>query len=382
MGLDNIKNKVIKILIIAGKAILSFIYFFMKLRPIKNDKVLFLSRQSDTLPLDFLLLKNELKILRPEVYSVFIGDHIRPGFAGYLHFGVSMIKSMWNLAGAKVCVIDSYWPAVCMFKHKSSLKVIQMWHSIGKMKKSGYQALGKKSGRNADLAYLLNMHRNYDYVIGGAKFWNRFYAEAFDISESKILNCGLPRIDYLIDTKDINRKKFFEEFPEYAEKKLVLYAPTFRKNMESKWHDILDAEKYDDIIIMIKNHPEQWVEEKQDNRHILYLPKYKTVDLIAVCDYLITDYSSIALEAAVLKKKTFFWTYDYDEYMKNSGTNIDLKSEVAANMSADINKILYCVENDIYDTDTQQRYINKFLPHELGGSTEKIAKLVIELMDE
>ena len=68
--------------------------------------------------------------------------------------------------------------------------------------------------------------------------------------------------------------------------------------------------------------------------------------------------------------------------MKNSGTNIDLKSEVAANMSADINKILYCVENDIYDTDTQQRYINKFLPHELGGSTEKIAKLVIELMDE
>lgn len=114
----------------------------------------------------------------------------------------------------------------------------------------------------------------------------------------------------------------------------------------------------------------------------MYLPKYKTVDLIAVCDYLITDYSSIALEAAVLKKKTFFWTYDYDEYMKNSGTNIDLKSEVAANMSADINKILYCVENDIYDTDTQQRYINKFLPHELGGSTEKIAKLVIELMDE
>ena len=104
------------------------------------------------------------------------------------------------------------------------------------------------------------------------------------------------------------------------------------------------------------------------------------MDLIAVCDYLITDYSSIALEAAVLRKKTFFWTYDYDEYMENSGTNIDLRQEVPGNMSADIDDIIERVEKDDYDEEEQARYIRKFLPAQLGGSARRIAEKAAELM--
>lgn len=381
MKLYNIKIKIVQVLIIIINWILSFIYFLMKLRPAKRYRVVFCSRQSNVMTIDFILLKKEIERLIPEATFVAIMDHVTPNIKGYIKFVISVLKSMWYLATAEICILDSYWPAVSMLKHKKNLKVIQIWHAIGKMKKSGYQTIDKKSGRNGSYTTYLKMHKNYDYFIGGAPFWNEFYKEAFNINDNQILNYGLPRIDYLIKTAEENRQRFLSEFPELVEKKIVLYAPTFRKNMESHWEEITRAAIHKDIRIIIKNHPEQWA-NKTVGDNIIYIDNWNTMDLIAVCDYMITDYSSIALEAAVLKKPTFFWTYDYDEYMKNSGTNIDLKEEVPDNMSDNINDILHRIENDDYNTQEQLAYIKKFLPKDLGGCTYKIAKKIVDLMME
>lgn len=75
---------------------------------------------------------------------------------------------------------------------KKSLTVIQMWHALGKIKQSGYQTLGKASGRGAEMAHLLKMHENYDYIIAGGKAWNPFYEKSFNQPQDKLVNCGLP----------------------------------------------------------------------------------------------------------------------------------------------------------------------------------------------
>ncbi len=375
-----IKVRIIQLSIIILNCALSVLYFFLKLFPARNGKVLFCSRQSNEPPLDFLMIKDVINKKRPDTKFIMICSRLDHSAKGCILFFVQLLRSMYHLATSNICIIDSYWPAVSMLKHKKSLKVIQIWHSIGKMKKSGYQSLGKKSGRKPEFAGYLKMHKNYDYFIGGAPVWNKYYAEAFNIDESRILNYGLPRIDYLIKTQDSNRAKFFEEFPGLIGKKIVLYAPTFRKKMKSHWQDILRASKYDDIIIIVKNHPGQIMGTNKKSKNIYYMDKWQTIDLIAVCDYMITDYSSIALEAAVLKKRTMFWTYDFDEYMENSGINIDLKKEMPGNMSDNIDEIMYRIENDIFDEEQQEQYIEKYLPAEMGKSTERIAGLAIELM--
>ena len=331
-----IKVRIIQLSIIILNSLLSVLYLFLKLFPTQNGKVLFCSRQSKEPPLDFLMIKYAIDKKRPGTKFTMICSRLDYSAKGCILFFVQLLRSMYHLATSNICIIDSYWPAVSMLKHKKSLKVIQIWHSIGKMKKSGYQSLGKKSGRKPEFAGYLKMHKNYDFFIGGAPVWNKYYAEAFNIDESRILNYGLPRIDYLIKTQDSNRAKFFEEFPGLIGKKIVLYAPTFRKKMKSHWQDILRASKYDDIIIIVKNHPGQIMGTNKKSKNIYYMDKWQTIDLIAVCDYMITDYSSIALEAAVLKKRTMFWTYDFDEYMENSGINIDLKKEMPGNMSDNI----------------------------------------------
>ena len=359
---------------------LEILYAFMKVFPTQDGKIVFCSRQSNEPPLDFLIIKDYIKANANNTKFVMICSRLDNSVKGYMSFFVQMIRSMYHLATSNICILDSYWPAASMLKHKKNLKVIQIWHSIGKMKKSGYQSLGKKSGRNKSFAVSLKMHRNYDYFIGGAPIWNKYYEEAFNIRKEQILNYGLPRIDYLIETQKSNREKFFKEYPSLEGKKIVLYAPTFRKNMKSHWDNILNAKNYDDIVIIIKNHPGQVVSKRTTKKNIFYPDDWKTIDLLAVCDYMITDYSSIALEAAVLKKRTFFWTYDYDEYIENSGINIDLKKEMSDNLSADINDIMYRIENDIFNSMQQKQFIEKYLPTKMGESTEKISNFVMDLM--
>ena len=103
------------------------------------------SRQSNTVTEDIDFLSRRLVELKPETNIVIITKRADKDFASMLEYAFVTLKSMYHLATASVCVLDSYWPAVSVLHHKKQLAVIQMWHAMGKIKKSGYQSLGKNS---------------------------------------------------------------------------------------------------------------------------------------------------------------------------------------------------------------------------------------------
>lgn len=375
------KTKLLKVLIYILKGILRFIYFFLKAFPTKKEKVVFCSRQSNDIPLDFELIEEALIKKNPSIKCVNICRHIGSGVLEYVKFAGALLKSMYHIGTSSVCVIDSYWPAVSLLRHKESLTVIQIWHAIGKIKKSGYQTIGKKSGRKKEYARLLNMHGNYDYVVAGAEAWNKYYCESFGITEEKILNYGLPRIDYLINTEDKNKREFFKKYPELKSCKIILYAPTFRKNMRSRWTDIIKAFENENYILIIKNHPGQILNRINGMNQVYYLDEWKTIDLIAVSDYIITDYSAISLEAAVLKKQVYFWVYDYDEYMENNGLNIDIMQEAQGYAFKDIKTLLESIKTNVYEKENMYKFCDKYLPKEIGKATDKITNTIINFME-
>lgn len=373
------KEKVVQIAICIVKTILRLVYTVMKLLPVNKNKIVFCSRQESDVPLDFKLIQATLKHRMPNVKCVNICKRIENGFSDYLNFGWKLICSMYHMATGSVCIIDTYWPAVSILKHKNSLTIIQIWHSIGKMKKSGHQTVGKASGRNSVYASMLNMHENYDYIIAGAEFWNPYYCASFNVKENKLLNFGLPRIDYLLDTETSNRKKFFEEYPQLEGKKIVLYAPTFRRNMKSRWYEIVDNINWnEDYALIIKKHPGGERYTKRMHENVYYIDDWKSIDLISVCEYLITDYSAISLEAAVLKKKMFFWIYDYDEYIEKNGLNINIKTEMAPYAFGNIKDLVACMKNENYSEDFLHSFRKKYLPKHIGDSTANIVELIIE----
>ena len=363
------------------KAGLALIYAVLKLFPVKDNKVVFCSRQSSTLPLDFALIQKELVRRQDGLCFVNICNRIGKGAGAYFSFAADTLRSMKHMATSRVCVLDTYWPAASMLHHKEELTIIQIWHAIGKIKKSGIITAGSKTGRDPKIAALFNMHEKNDYIIAGAKAFDQFYRDSFGDYDYTLLNYGLPRIDYLIDNEEANRERFFAENPELKGRTILLYAPTFRRGMEARWQDIIEVVDPDKYTLIIKNHPTQRIEGERPAEHVRYFDDWTAVDLLAASDYVITDYSAIALEAAVLRKKTLYWVYDYDEYVRENGLNVDMFESMPGLAFRDAAEMMAFIDRGEYPMERLDAYRQKYLPEDLGHSAEKIAQLILDELD-
>ena len=304
---------------------MTLIYACAKLAPVKKGKVLFLSRQSNEPSLDFTMLQRELSSRQQVTQVVMICQRVKKSFGGALAVTKAMVRSIVHLATCEVCIIDSYWPAVSMLHHRDSLTVLQIWHALGKVKQSGLVTAGRPGGRSATLAKAVHMHEGYDYIVAGAPTWNRFYCESFGCGEEKLLNLGLPRMDYIRDCASEIKERFHAAYPRMEGRPVVVYAPTFRRDAEG--HVVtVDVSELEDpsYELIVKSHPNQLL----DAHGVETCPDFTTVDLLAVADVLITDYSAMALEAAWAHVRTLYYLYDCDEYVARNGLNVNPRDEM------------------------------------------------------
>jgi CDP-ribitol ribitolphosphotransferase len=79
----------------------------------------------------------------------------------YIKYVINMVgyvfKAMYYLATSKVCVTESYCVPISILKHKKELKVIQIWHSSGAVKKFGYQALNTKKFLSSERNFFISI---------------------------------------------------------------------------------------------------------------------------------------------------------------------------------------------------------------------------------
>ena len=186
-------------------------------------------------------------------------------------------------------------------------------------------------------------------------------------------------IDHLLSTAEDNRAKVLEAYPQFREKTVVLYAPTFRRNIELHWEELADRlTEEGNIALIVKGHPNQQL--STDNPAVYTCPEFKAVDLLSVCDYLVTDYSAIAIEGAVLKRPTYYFVYDYEEYREKNGMNIDLFETMPGCVFRNAEDLAEAIVKGEYNYKALEDYREKYLPENLGTSTEQIVKLITEKM--
>lgn len=365
------------------RGLMSAVYFFLKCFPTRSNKLVFLSRQSNAPSDEVRFLFNQLMAEKPDVQIVAITRRVGSGLRGILEFGAVTLRSMYHLATSSVCLLDAYWPAVSMLKHKPTLTVIQMWHAMGKIKKSGYQSLGKQYGRGRSIAKGMRMHRGYDVVIAGAEAFNPSYCAAFGIEESKLYNVGLPRMDMLRENGEANRRRFFRNYPELKGKHIVLYAPTFRKGQLLDPTELVKAFHFDENrALVIKKHPNQLLAEKDYGEAVICHDLPPAV-VLSACDCVITDYGAITIEAAVIKKPVYFYMYDYEEYISRNGLNLDPHDEFPDSVFDNAQELVRAIEDGGYDFDHYERFRKKYLPDPAKGrATDKITRLIVNCMEK
>lgn len=253
-----------------------------------------------------------------------------------------------------------------------------MWHSLGSMKKFGYAMIDKEEGTPAQIAYLMKMHKNYNYALISSYSFIKDYVEGFNISENKILEIPLPRVDLLTDHEYRNktRNNLICKYPFLKEKKNILYCPTFRKNEErmssalSKLSEHVDFNKYNLIVSL---HP---LSNRVTLPNNVILLKENTFDLLFIADYLISDYSSVIYEAGLLNIPFCHYAYDWNTYKNMRELNIDLEKESPGLFTMDPSKIMEYIEKDNFDNENYQTFINKNVTLDGISSCKKIYNLI------
>ena len=238
-----------------------------------------------------------------------------------------------------------------------------------------------------------------DYFISPSKYSTEKFTSAFNLKnlnkENIIIEKGYPRNDKLINytQNDINDIK--EKLNIKTNKKIILYAPTFRDDEHKSGlgytyklnidFDKLKKELGKDYVILFRAH--YFIANSFDfNKYkdfVYNVSDYDDInDLYIISDLLITDYSSVFFDYAILKRPILFYMYDYKNYKtKLRDFYLDLKElpgpiiEKQEDLVKDIKQIdkVFNKYKEYYQT-----FNKKFNPYEDGKSSIRVVKEIIK----
>ncbi len=327
-----------KILLIGiFKFFLSVIYAVMKLFPVR-EKIVFLSRQGNAPGIDFRLLEEELNNTYPQYKTVMLCKMIPNSLSGMIRYAFHMFVQMWHLATSRVAVLDTYCIPVSLLKHKKTLKVIQIWHAMGCLKRFGLSSTGLSQGRDEKTAQAMNMHKNYHCAVCSGPDCIAPFAEAFGTDRKRMIPLGIPRIDYLTKEQYTSASKnaILSAYPQLDNgRKNIVYVPTFRRGeglndeyMEKAFDSVRNAVDYSKYNLVIKAHSgeERIFTDSSENRQDGN--RFMGLDFIALADYIVSDYSAIIFEAAVARKPIALYCFDWEDYDADRGFYIDYFKDI------------------------------------------------------
>ncbi len=363
----------------AAIGILRAVYAPMKLRPAKN-KITIISRQSNRPTMDIALLCDYLKKNYPNTKCVCLCRLLeKPGIITY---PFHILTQMWHMADSKAVVLDGYCIAASNLNHREETAIIQMWHSLAAIKKFGHQTIDMPSGSSREIAEAMNMHGGYDFVLAPGEATGKYFCKAFDIDSDKLIYLGLPRIDEILQGKKGNKKaeefarQVKEEFGIPETKEIVLYAPTFRKGRSgaeaaAAIKEALDEERYE---LVVKMHP-LYDEEGLSDR------TYSSTQWLRACDRIITDYSALAIEAALTDKPVYYYLYDLEEYEAEVGINVNMFEEMPRASARTAAELAAKMDKE-YDFEALHRLRDKYISVDTENCTGQLAEFIIEQMEK
>lgn len=211
---------------------------------------------------------------------------------------------------------------------------VQCWHGTP-LKRLGYDITKSDNAMNS-IREIREKYRTdaqrFDYMVSPCDFVTEKFRSAWNLKkagkEDAVLQIGYPRNDFLnkFTSKDVEAVKIKLGI-EGTDKKIILYAPTWRDNQHDadKGYiydnpvdfDYLREQLGDEYIILFRAH--YLVADNFDfdayKGFIYNVSDYDDInELYISADLLITDYSSVFFDYAILERPMLFYMYDMEAY--------------------------------------------------------------------
>ncbi|WP_229745386.1 CDP-glycerol glycerophosphotransferase family protein [Pullulanibacillus pueri] len=296
---------------------------------------------------------------------------------------IDMLRSIYHLATSKHVVIDNYFGFLAAIQFKPEVKCVQLWHAVGAIKTFGFKDKSIKHRSERARERFEKVYNKFDKVVVGSEALAHIFMEAFHLPADKILRTGVPRTDFFYDV--LSKQKvvtaLYKKHPELTDKKVILYAPTYRDQELNGFKLKLDIEDMykqlkDDYVLLLKLHPAIKLSLALDNKFdgfVYDFSGYPDInELLLITDVLITDYSSIPYEFSLLNKPMIFFPYDLEEYTRDRGLWGSYHELVPGPVVYDSSDIPRIIKQNKFDYNRIQEYCNKWNFYSKGNSSENL----------
>lgn len=369
-----------KIAVSIATAFLRALYVLLSLLP-QRQRVVCISRQSDSDPIDFQLIKEYCAQREPAWEVVILAKQLRNP-ATYLF---EMIRQVYYISTSRAVVLDSYCIVVGLLHDRIKAPVIQIWHSLGNMKRFGYTAFGTEEGHSEETARLMHMHEGYDAIAISSMGFAREFAAAFNANADRLFEAPLPRVDLLLDERNRahQRAAILDAYPQLRGRETIVYCPTFRKqpsaNEDRAAQALIDAIDFRRYNVVYKPHPVS--KQVIDDPRVITIPGSQ-FDALFIADYVISDYSTVIYEAGLLDVPVYLYAYDWDTYREKRGLTIDFENDVPALFTGNPADIAQAIEADEFDRTSYRAFTqnNVSVPTD-ASCTEALCEHIIAMAE-
>lgn len=368
------------------KLIFRFAYLVNKILPIKKNRVAFLSDSRIDLTGNFEYIYEEMKKREDKFDTRFYlkQTNSEPKTLGeYLTLAKAIATSRYVL-------LDDFYPLIYPLSIRRGVDLIQVWHAVGAFKTFGFSRVGMAGGPSLKS----KNHRNYTKALVSSTSVVSNYAEGFGIDQNRVLPLGAPRTDLFFDEekKKATIEKLHDQLPFLRDKKVILFAPTFRgPGQQTAYYpfDWLDYQAlYDEFadkgyVFLFKIHP--FVKNSPaipyEYSDFFYdVSDYREInDLLLLTDALITDYSSVVFEYSLLKRKTIFFAPDLSEYMASRNFYVDYLDFIPGPYVGDTKRL---IEEIKQADDINEARLDAFLNYYFDDLDGKAAARFVDALED
>lgn len=360
--------------------------------PVKKNKILFISfdgkQYSDSPRYVFEYLKKQnthnhyvWAFNHPEEYK----QRLNKNCEAISYKGWQFIK---NITDAKVIVVNDSLPSYIPIR-KNQI-VLNTWHGGGVGKKVGF-SVNNPDPYNQYFFRLQN--KKYTAYLSSSKAITDYMIREGFHYNGTVLEYGLPRNSVLFGSQAKIVERIYSYFKIDQDKKIILYAPTFRGDFRNS--QFLSKDMQLDIEMIVRN-----LKARFGSDYIFLFRAHHTMKkglsgdnyidatdypdmqhLLCAADILITDYSSCMYDMALMYKPVFLFAPDYMKYEQNPGfyMNIHEWPFPLATSNTDLQEKIYSFNPDSYKKEVKC-FFSKVKPYDSMNSTKLTAEWIIKQM--
>ena len=274
------------------------------------------------------------------------------------------IQLFYFLARSKVVFVTHSISDIGTIFVKNTV-VVNLYHGVV-LKKMGFDSIADVKKFKLDERD--NPYESNDFVISSSEFSRSYLSTCMKIPRSRILPYGQPRVDFLFES--MNDKRLIDNLKNdygISKEKVYLYAPTYRDdNLDRSfkiYSGIIESfvREAADSVLILRLHPNERVALKDSFGQAkvqLSINDDPLYDLL-IADAMLTDFSGILFDYAVLNRPIALYAPDITEYVLcRGGFNFDYDK-----ISEECYVINKGDENVIWDFDlgyVNYRYLHRF----------------------